>query len=209
MAGSATLTTVPSRNTTAVPRMHATSVRRLVRASAMSCQPTPVPTPARSLALPVRAGVRLLSADGGTWVDGGDGAARERIAAASDLASLSDELNRSWEIRYHLEPTPARAEVAALRTRDLESVAGRLEESPRERAYDAVILVGVREYVGGRDGLEDRVRMLGEAAARLRPGSTVPCAIENRLGVEYRAGAPEERDCPARRSSSTTTACCP
>jgi SAM-dependent methyltransferase len=200
-----------------------------------------VPTPARSLALSVRAGIRLLSADGGTWVDGGEGAVRERIAAASDLSSLSDELNQqdeSWEIRYHLsaaranlvrplalapdarvleigagcgavtrhlgercavvdavEPTPARAEVAALRTRDLESVAlfaGWLEEIPREPAYDVVILVGVLEYVGGRDGLEDRVRMLAEAAARLRPGGTVACAIENRLGVEYLAGAPEE-----------------
>lgn len=183
----------------------------------------------------------MLTAEDGSWLDGGEERVREILASASDLSSLSDELNRhdeSWEVRYHLaaeranivrpltlaadarvleigagcgaitrylgevagvvdavEPTPARARVARLRTRDLDTVevfAGWLEQIPREPTYDAVILVGVLEYVGARDGLEDRVRMLSEAAARLRPGGAVVCAIENRLGVQYLAGAPEE-----------------
>ena len=94
-----------------------------------------------------------------------------------------------------LEPTLARARAARLRTEDLDSVevfAGRLESIPREPTYDAVVLIGVLEYVGGRDGLEERVRLLREAAARLKDGGAVVCAIENRLGVQYLAGAPEE-----------------
>jgi SAM-dependent methyltransferase len=183
----------------------------------------------------------VLGSGGGTWVDGGEAAVRARIAGASDLSSLSDELNRqdeSWEMRYHLsaaranvvrplalrpdacvleigagcgavtrhlgercavvdavEPTPVRAEIAALRTRDLDGVvvfAGLLEDIPREPVYDAVVIVGVLEYIGGRDGSEDRVRMLREAAARLRPGGTIACAIENRIGVQYLTGAPED-----------------
>ena len=94
-----------------------------------------------------------------------------------------------------LEPTPARARCAALRTRDLDSVAvlaGELEMLPREPAYDLIAAIGVLEYVGGADGMAERVTFLREAAARLRPGGTIAVAIENRLGVKYFAGAPED-----------------
>jgi SAM-dependent methyltransferase len=94
-----------------------------------------------------------------------------------------------------LEPTPARAAAARLRTRDLPSVevfVGDVHAVPREPAYDAVILIGVLEYVGGADEGEERAAFLREAAARLRPGGTLVCAIENRLGVKYLAGAPED-----------------
>lgn len=94
-----------------------------------------------------------------------------------------------------VEPTSERAEIARLRTADLPGVevfVGSLDAIPAEPAYDAIVLVGVLEYVGGRDGHEERLRTLREAAARLRPGGAVVCAIENRLGVQYLAGAPEE-----------------
>jgi Methyltransferase domain len=94
-----------------------------------------------------------------------------------------------------LEPTPARAAAARLRTRDLPAVevfVGDVHAVPREPAYDAVILIGVLEYVGGGDEGEERVAFLREAAARLLPGGALVCAIENRLGVKYLAGAPED-----------------
>lgn len=94
-----------------------------------------------------------------------------------------------------LEPTPQRARAAALRTRDLPSVAvmvGELEMVPREPAYDLIAVVGVLEYVGGAGGESERVAFLREAAARLEPGGTLAVAIENRLGVKYLAGAPED-----------------
>jgi SAM-dependent methyltransferase len=94
-----------------------------------------------------------------------------------------------------LEPTPQRASIARLRTRDLSSVeifVGELSDIPEEPAYDVVVIVGVLEYVGGSNGHEDRVEFLHAARKRLRPGGNVVCAIENRLGVQYLAGAPEE-----------------
>jgi SAM-dependent methyltransferase len=94
-----------------------------------------------------------------------------------------------------LEPVPQRAAVARLRCRDLPSVdvfVGALEAIPEEPAYDLIAMVGVLEYVGGRDDLEARIAWLRQAAARLRPGGAIACAIENRLGVQYLAGASEE-----------------
>ncbi|RKQ92905.1 2-polyprenyl-3-methyl-5-hydroxy-6-metoxy-1,4-benzoquinol methylase [Solirubrobacter pauli] len=94
-----------------------------------------------------------------------------------------------------LEPNGVRAGVAALRCEDLDSVEvfhGSLEDVPLEPVYDAVVMVGVLEYVGGSAGWDDRVRFLRDAAARVRPGGSVVCAIENRLGAQYLAGAPEE-----------------
>lgn len=94
-----------------------------------------------------------------------------------------------------LEPTPDRAVVARARTEDLPGVevfVGGLEALPAEPGYDLVVMVGVLEYVGGGAGVEPRVAFLREAAARLKPGGTLVCAIENQLGVKYLAGAPED-----------------
>lgn len=94
-----------------------------------------------------------------------------------------------------LEPTLSRARCARLRTRDLASVqvfVGELDDVPRVPAYDAIVAVGVLEYVGGAGGAEERVSFLREAAARLRPGGCLVLAIENQLGVKYFAGAPED-----------------
>jgi len=94
-----------------------------------------------------------------------------------------------------LEPTARRASIARLRTRDLPSVevfVGELSDIPEEPAYDVLVIVGVLEYVGGSNGHEGRVEFLQAARKRLRPGGSVVCAIENRLGVQYLAGAPEE-----------------
>src|SRR3954451_14693973 len=267
IAGSATLTTVPSTNTTAEPRTHAISVRRLVRASAtcgerdslVKAPPLAVrlasarvhaevanqpgrraETPLRRLAGEARDGCWIVSEPSASWVDGGERDLAGILANASDLGSLSDELaaaGDTWVRRYHLasergnivrplallgsrvleigagcggvtrrlgemagvvdalEPTPARAAAARLRTRDLPSVEvfiGDVHTVPREPAYDAVILIGVLDYIGGADEGEARVAFLREAAARLLPGGTLVCAIENRLGVKYLAGAPED-----------------
>ena len=94
-----------------------------------------------------------------------------------------------------LEPTPERAAVARARTHDLANVelfVGELDALPAEPAYDLVVIIGVLEYVGGAAGPEPRIEFLREAAARLKPGGAVVCAIENQLGVKYLAGAPED-----------------
>lgn len=95
-----------------------------------------------------------------------------------------------------LEPTFARARVAAARTADLPGVRVHLAEVadlPAEPAYDVVVVVGVLEYVGSGTADADPYRtFLERLRATLRPGGRLVLAIENQLGVKYWAGAPED-----------------
>ena len=95
-----------------------------------------------------------------------------------------------------LEPTLARARVAAARTIDLPGVTvfcGEVSDHPATPAYDVVVVVGVLEYVGG--GARPRspyVEFLSALRAVLKPGGRIVVAIENPVGVKYLAGAPED-----------------
>jgi len=95
-----------------------------------------------------------------------------------------------------LEPVLARARVARERCRDLPGVqvfAGAVDDVPAEPAYDLVVVVGVLEYVGAGTAEPTPYRQFLDALrARLRPGGTLVLAIENRIGVKYLAGAPED-----------------
>lgn len=95
-----------------------------------------------------------------------------------------------------LEPMPDRAKVAAARTRDLSSVQvliGDLTDLPPTPTYDVVVVIGVLEYVGDGTAGDPAYRtFLSEIAVRLKPGGTLLLAIENKLGVKYLAGAPED-----------------
>jgi SAM-dependent methyltransferase len=94
-----------------------------------------------------------------------------------------------------LEPNPVRARLAERRLAGLESarvVVGEIDDIPAEPAYDLIVIVGVLEYVGGWRGHDERVRFLRDLASRLRPGGHIACAIENRLGVRYFAGHPDD-----------------
>lgn len=95
-----------------------------------------------------------------------------------------------------LEPTFARARVAAARTAELPGVTvinAEVDDLPQEPAYDLVVVVGVLEYVGNGGADEaPYVEFLERLRATLRPGGRLVLAIENELGVKYLAGAPED-----------------
>ena len=95
-----------------------------------------------------------------------------------------------------LEPMQPRALVARERTRDLAGVevfVGEIADLPRVPAYDVVVVVGVLEYVGnGSAQAEPYIAFLREIGARLRPGGSLILAIENKFGVKYLAGSPED-----------------
>lgn len=95
-----------------------------------------------------------------------------------------------------LEPMEARALVARERTRDLPGVevfVGEIADLPRVPTYDVVVVVGVLEYIGnGSAEAEPYLAFLREIAARLKPGGSLILAIENKFGVKYFAGAPED-----------------
>ncbi len=95
-----------------------------------------------------------------------------------------------------LEPVPARARVARERCRDLPNVevfVGELGDVPAKAAYDIVVVVGVLEYVGhGSSDLDVYRTFLREIGIRLAPSGSLILAIENKLGVKYLVGSPED-----------------
>ena len=95
-----------------------------------------------------------------------------------------------------LEPVPSRAAVARARTRDLPNVevfVGELSDLPPVAGYDVIVVVGVLEYVGGGTAdLGPYLDFLRGIQTRLVDGGTLVLAIENKLGVKYLVGAPED-----------------
>lgn len=117
-----------------------------------------------------------------------------------------------------LEPTFARARVAAARTADLPGVQvfnGEVSDIPDGAAYDLVVVVGVLEYVGGGEAdPQPYLEFLSTLRRTLVDGGVLLLAIENALGAKYVAGAREDHSgvvfesvqgypepCPARTFS--------
>ncbi len=95
-----------------------------------------------------------------------------------------------------LEPVPSRARVACARCRDLPNVevfVGELADVPNKVAYDIIVVVGVLEYVGsGSSDLNVYRTFLKDIHDRLVSTGSLVLAIENKLGVKYLVGAPED-----------------
>lgn len=96
-----------------------------------------------------------------------------------------------------VEGSPQRAAAAALRCRDLENVCivsdniQGLDLPPA--SYDIVTLIGVLEYARVYDSdPEPELRMLQKACSFLKPEGILILAIENKLGLKYFAGVPED-----------------
>jgi SAM-dependent methyltransferase len=95
-----------------------------------------------------------------------------------------------------LEGSPRRAEIAAARTRDLDSVNvlaedfGRFEWSPD---FDAITLVGVLEYANlFICAANPPLALLQRIRSLLKPTGMLIIAIENQLGLKYFAGVEED-----------------
>jgi SAM-dependent methyltransferase len=122
--------------------------------------------------------------------------AQRVLEVGAGCGAMSRYLAEVCEVVDALEPVPARAAVAAARLRDLPGArvfTGELADLPDEPSYDLIVVIGVVEYVGG--GTADEapyLAFLEEIRRRLRPGGRLLLAIENKLGVKYLAGAPED-----------------
>ncbi|MGE3064312.1 MAG: glycosyltransferase [Hyphomicrobiaceae bacterium] len=95
-----------------------------------------------------------------------------------------------------VEGSPTRARIARERCADLPNVEIVVDDicafrSPQ--SFDWVLLVGVLEYARKYSGESDPVAaVLRQAVAHLLPGGRCVVAIENKLGLAYFNGAPED-----------------
>ncbi len=95
-----------------------------------------------------------------------------------------------------LEGSYRRASIAAERCRDLPNVrvmSDNFLHFDPDQQFDVITLIGVLEYAGIYFAGEDPFRSMLERIQRLlRPDGLLIIAIENKLGLKYWAGAPED-----------------
>jgi SAM-dependent methyltransferase len=95
-----------------------------------------------------------------------------------------------------VEISERRARTVALRHQKMKNLvvhAGRIENVPMEQRFDYVTLIGVLEYAGRYHKTENPyVDFLRSVKERLKEDGTLILAVENKLGLKYWAGAPED-----------------
>lgn len=98
-----------------------------------------------------------------------------------------------------VEGSPERLEALKERLRDLgnwTAVLANAQDFQPEARFDAVCLIGVLEYaelyIDAEGGETPALRLLRRAKGLLREGGRLIVAIENRNGLKYWAGAPED-----------------
>ena len=95
-----------------------------------------------------------------------------------------------------VEISPKRAEILKKRHSDHDNLwvyVGRLQDISKDEKFDYITLIGVLEYASLFDDGEDpHLALLKNCIERLKPGGILIVAIENRIGIKYLAGAPED-----------------
>jgi hypothetical protein len=118
------------------------------------------------------------------------------LEVGAECGAITRYLGEMCDLVDAVEPVATRARVARARTRDLAGVevfVGDLFDIPGADVYDIIVLVGVLEYVGsGSTGLAPYQKFLQRAASLLTTDGALLVAIENRIGVKYLSGAPED-----------------
>jgi 2-polyprenyl-3-methyl-5-hydroxy-6-metoxy-1,4-benzoquinol methylase len=118
------------------------------------------------------------------------------LEIGAECGAITRYLGEMCDLVDAVEPVSARARVARARTRDLPGVevfVGDLFDVPDDNVYDIIVLVGVLEYVGaGSADLAPYQKFLRRAASLLTEDGVLLVAIENRIGVKYLSGAPED-----------------
>lgn len=99
-----------------------------------------------------------------------------------------------------VEGSEVRARVARERCRQLDNVrifAGDIKQLELEPAYDVVVLVGILEYAPvffdvGADAADSCLALLRSARSAMKPDGALVIAIENKIGLKFWSGCPEE-----------------
>ncbi len=122
-----------------------------------------------------------------------DGSVLEVGAGCGALTGLL--CSRVRKVRA-LEYSYRRALVTAQRHSrhsNLEVIVGRLQDFECKEQFDYIIVIGVLEYAGGFYGGEDPYKsFLAKLRKLLKADGTLILAIENKIGLKYITGAPED-----------------
>lgn len=118
------------------------------------------------------------------------------LEVGAGCGALTGLLLRSCNQVTALELTSRRAQIIANRykhTKNLEILVGNLQAAPADSLYDLVTCIGVLEYAESFiESNSPPEKFLGLLCDQLKPGGKVLVAIENRLGIKYWSGAPED-----------------
>jgi 2-polyprenyl-3-methyl-5-hydroxy-6-metoxy-1,4-benzoquinol methylase len=124
------------------------------------------------LPLEIRPGMKILDVGGGTGV-----ATRYLAEKGANVTLLEGELSRAL--------------VAQERCRDLKNVeiiVGEVDDLEAHNQYDLILVIGVLEYIG----LNNAQQWLKKLEGFLGHDGQLALAIENRLGMKYFLGYPED-----------------
>ena len=121
------------------------------------------------------------------------------LELGAGCGAITRYLGETFSSVLALEPSPIRAEIARERCRDLENVSISCTDARNEHfdsEYDVVVIIGVLEYapvfIYPEDAPRDAcLRFLKLARSALNENGNLVLAIENRIGLDYWAGAPE------------------
>lgn len=95
-----------------------------------------------------------------------------------------------------VEISPRRAQICALRNRRADNLTihvGNLNAMTFDKKFDFVLLIGVLEYAEKFTQTKTpHADFLTKCKSFLKPGGALVIAIENRLGIEYLSGKPED-----------------
>jgi len=119
------------------------------------------------------------------------------LEIGAGCGAITRFLGETAEEVFAVEGSPRRALITRERTRDLDNVhvvAANMQDVHLEEAsFDVVTLIGVLEYARlFVDGANPFQALLEHARRHLKPDGILVVAIENKLGLKYLSGAPED-----------------
>ena len=125
----------------------------------------------------------------------------EILEIGSGCGAITRYLGETGATVLALEGSLRRAGITRARCRELDNVtvlAEKFERFETQARFDVVTLIGVAEYAPVfSPGPDPVLSILEKARSLLKPEGTLIMAIENRLGLKYFAGAPEDHiGCP-------------
>ena len=112
------------------------------------------------------------------------------------MGALTGILTQKGATVEAVELSPRRASVCALRNQDKKNLTihvGNLNAINFDKKFDYVFLIGVLEYAAKFTHTKNpQIDFLNKCKSFLKPDGALVIAIENRLGIEYFSGKPED-----------------